>query len=104
EVYEFPKTRFVADFIGSINIFEGEIKSSAKNKVTVSSAGLGAEVTVNHSGALARGAKVSIAVRPEKIAIERKKPGARGTANAIAGKVVDLGYFGQDSLYRVKLA
>lgn len=104
EIYEFPKTRFVADFIGSINIFEGEIKSSAKNKVTVSSAGLGVDVTIAHAGALAKGAKVSIAVRPEKITIERKKPGARAAANSVAGKVVDLGYFGKDSLYRVKLA
>jgi putrescine transport system ATP-binding protein len=104
EIYEFPKTRFVADFIGSINIFEGEVKSSAKNKVTVSSAGLGSDVTVDHSSTLAKGAKVSIAVRPEKITIERKRPGARTAANSVAGKVVDLGYFGKDSLYRVKLA
>ena len=43
-------------------------------------------------------------MRPEKIAIERKKPGAKAAGNAVAGKVVDLGYFGKDSLYRVKLA
>ncbi len=103
EIYEFPRTRFVADFIGSINIFDGEVKSSVKNRVSVSSANLGANVTVEHSGALANGAKVSIAVRPEKISIERKKPGAKAADNAIAGKVVDLGYFGKDSLYRVKL-
>ncbi len=52
---------------------------------------------------LANGARVSVAVRPEKIAIERKQPG-QGGLNAVAGKVVDLGYFGKDSLYRVKLA
>ena len=104
EIYEFPKTRFVADFIGSINIFDGEVKSSARNKVTVASPNLGADVTVDHAGALANGAKISIAVRPEKIAIERKKPGAKAADNAIAGKVVDLGYFGKDSLYRIKLA
>jgi putrescine transport system ATP-binding protein len=104
EIYEFPKTRFVADFIGSINIFDGEVRSSARNKITVSSPNLGTDVTVDHPGALANGAKVAIAVRPEKIAIERKKPGAKAADNAIAGKVIDLGYFGKDSLYRVKLA
>jgi putrescine transport system ATP-binding protein len=104
EIYEFPRTRFVADFIGSINIFEGEVKSSARNKVTVASPGLGADVTVDHAGGLANGTRISIAVRPEKIAIERKKPGAKAADNAIAGKVVDLGYFGKDSLYRIKLA
>jgi putrescine transport system ATP-binding protein len=104
EIYEFPRTRFVADFIGSINIFDGEVKSSARNRVTVASANLGTDVTVDHACALANGAKISIAVRPEKISIERKKPGARAADNAIAGKVVDLGYFGKDSLYRIKLA
>jgi putrescine transport system ATP-binding protein len=104
EIYEFPKTRFVADFIGSINIFDGEVKSSARNRVTVSSPGLGADVTVDHAGGLASGAKISIAIRPEKISIERRKPGAKAADNAIAGKVVDLGYFGKDSLYRIKLA
>jgi putrescine transport system ATP-binding protein len=103
EIYEFPRTRFVADFIGSINIFEGEVKASAKNKVTVASPSLGANVTVDHEGPLANGSKVSIAVRPEKIAIGRKNPGAMAADNAVAGKVVDLGYFGKDSLYRVKL-
>jgi putrescine transport system ATP-binding protein len=103
EIYEFPKTRFVADFIGSINIFDGEVKSATKSKITVASPTLGTDVTVEHQGTIANGAKVAIAVRPEKIAIERKKPGAKAAENAIAGKVMDLGYFGKDSLYRVKL-
>lgn len=103
EIYEFPRTRFVADFIGSINIFDGEVKSSVNGKVTVAAPGLGANVTVDHTDALANGSKISIAVRPEKISIERKKPGAKAADNAIAGKVVDLGYFGKDSLYRIKL-
>jgi putrescine transport system ATP-binding protein len=104
EVYEFPQSRFVADFIGSINIFDGEVRSAAGTRVTVAAPDLGGEVTVDHAGPLAEGAKVAIAVRPEKIGIERKKPGARAAGNAVAGKVVDLGYFGKDSLYRVKLA
>jgi putrescine transport system ATP-binding protein len=104
EIYEFPRTRFVADFIGSINIFDGEVKSSTERKATIASPALGAEVAVDHPTAIAPGTKVAIAVRPEKIAIERKKPGAKAAGNAVAGKVVDLGYFGKDSLYRVKLA
>ena len=47
------------------------------------------------------GSKVSVAVRPEKIAIERGKPPSG--LNVLAGKVTDLGYFGKDSLYRVRL-
>ncbi len=104
EIYEFPRTRFVADFIGSINIFDGEVKSVDKNRVTVSAPALGSNVIVDHQGEPpAPGTKVSIAMRPEKIAIERKEPGAEAAGNTIAGKVIDLGYFGKDSLYRVKL-
>jgi len=102
DIYEFPRTKFVADFIGSINQFEGEVKSSKKGMVTVSIPSAGVEMTVPHDRDMAPGAKVSVAVRPEKLKINRKAP-AKGV-NAVAGTVVDLGYFGKDSLYRVKLA
>jgi putrescine transport system ATP-binding protein len=99
EIYEFPKTRFVADFIGSINLLEGEVKAVKNGEITVACAA--GEIAASHPGGLAKGAKVTLAVRPEKITIERKKPAA--ALNALAGTVVDLGYFGKDSLYRVKL-
>jgi putrescine transport system ATP-binding protein len=101
EIYEYPRTKFVADFIGSINQFEGEVKSSKKGVVTVAVPSLDAEMTVPHDRDLAEGSKVAVAVRPEKLTIARKAP-AKGL-NSVAGTVVDLGYFGKDSLYRVKL-
>ena len=101
EIYEFPKTKFVADFIGSINQFEGTVKSVAKDKATVTCADWGGDVVVGRDAAVEVGQKVSVAVRPEKIAISKKKP-ANG-ANAAEGLVLDLGYFGKDSLYRVRL-
>jgi putrescine transport system ATP-binding protein len=99
EIYEFPKTRFVADFIGSINLLEGEVKTIENGQVTVACPA--GDVVADHSGGLAKGARVTLAVRPEKITIERKKPVT--AVNALTGTVVDLGYFGKDSLYRVKL-
>ncbi|MGH6768001.1 MAG: ABC transporter ATP-binding protein [Xanthobacteraceae bacterium] len=101
EIYEYPKTRFVADFIGSINLFDGEVKSAGNGSVTVTSALAGKDLFADRARDFAKGTKVAVAVRPEKIEISRRKPAE--TRNAIRGKVVDLGYFGKDSLYRVRL-
>ena len=101
EIYEFPKTKFVADFIGSINQFQGAVKSVTKDKAIVACADWGGDIIVDRDANVDVGQNVSVAVRPEKISINRKTP-AKGL-NAVEGKVLDLGYFGKDSLYRVKL-
>ena len=101
EIYEFPKNRFVADFIGSINQFAGTVKSVTKDKAIIACADWTGEIIVDRDAAVEVGQNVSVAVRPEKISINRKKPD-KGI-NTVEGKVLDLGYFGKDSLYRVKL-
>ena len=101
EIYEFPKTKFVADFIGSINQFAGTVKSVTKDKATIACADWPGDITVDRDASIDVGQNVSVAVRPEKISINKKAP-AKGL-NAVEGKVIDLGYFGKDSLYRVKL-
>ena len=101
EIYEFPKTKFVADFIGSINQFAGTVKSVTKDKAIVACADWAGEIIVDRDATVDVGQNVSVAVRPEKISINKKAP-AKGF-NAVEGKVLDLGYFGKDSLYRVKL-
>jgi putrescine transport system ATP-binding protein len=101
EVYEFPQSRFVADFIGSANQFEGVVASISNGMAMVECPTWGT-IAVDHSDGVASGASVAIAVRPEKISIDRQRPAS--SLNAAQGKVMDLGYFGKDSLYRVKLA
>jgi putrescine transport system ATP-binding protein len=101
EIYEFPRSRFVADFIGSINLCEGTVNYSGNGKAVVACEDWATEVTVASAEALPVGSKVSVAVRPEKISIDRQRP--TNDLNVLAGKVTDLGYFGKDSLYRVKL-
>ncbi len=101
EIYEFPKTKFVADFIGSINQFQGTVKSVTKDKAIVACADWVGDIIVDRDATVDVGQNVSVAVRPEKISINKKAP-TKGL-NAIEGKVLDLGYFGKDSLYRVKL-
>jgi putrescine transport system ATP-binding protein len=101
DVYEYPRNKFVADFIGSINQFEGTVKSVTKAEARVSCAAWDGDIVVGCSAAISAGQKVSVAVRPEKIVIGKQRP-AKG-ANAAEGLVLDLGYFGKDSLYRVEL-
>jgi len=100
DIYEYPNCRFSADFIGSINLFDGTVESVADGRVTVAT-GQAGPLVVAHAGAVAPGTPVSVAVRPEKIAIGREPP--QGAANTLQGMVYDLGYFGDRSLFRVRL-
>jgi putrescine transport system ATP-binding protein len=101
EIYEFPRSRFVADFIGSINQFEGTISKVTKGKAAVTCEAWGGEIEVACEDGIGPGEAIAVAVRPEKIAIGRAKPAHKH--NAVKGKVLDLGYFGKDSLYRIQL-
>ncbi len=100
DIYENPNSRFVADFIGSINMVEADVTKVDGDGVEVNAPLLGASVKVAASG-WSVGDKASLAFRPEKVSISRKKP--VGAVNVLKGKVQDFGYFGKDSLYRIKL-
>jgi len=100
-VYEFPRSRFVADFIGSINQFAGSIEDIEQDLAVIATPETGGHIVAHCLDGLAKGATVAVAVRPEKIRIERSRPAT--SVNAFRGKVLDLGYFGKDSLYRVQL-
>jgi putrescine transport system ATP-binding protein len=100
EIYEHPQSRFVADFIGSTNMFDGEVMGKSKQHLRVHVPQLGVEILAVASKEFAVGQKVSVAVRPEKISISQGKP---KSANVLQGVVKDLGYFGKDSLYRIEI-
>ena len=100
EVYEYPNSKFVAGFIGSITSFEGTVLSVDGATATIDVPAIGGVIAARSIPGLEPGAPITLAVRPEKIAISREKPVG---ANAFAGVVDDLGYFGKDSLYKVKL-
>lgn len=101
DVYEHPKSKFVAGFIGSINMVEGEIVAGKGDLVSVLCPALGQPLQVRTTIPYAAGEKVSLAIRPEKLGISRKKP--TSMPNFLKGTVQDFGYFGKDSLYRIKL-
>lgn len=99
-IYEHPRNRFVAEFIGSVNIFEGTVCTVASDYIEIETVQPGIRLRAQCRQLPQQGANIAVAVRPEKIALSREKP--VGTANTLRGVVTDLGYFGKDSLYKIK--
>ena len=102
EIYEAPNSRYVAEFIGDINLFAGRISGSAGEpfNVVCEEEGVTFEVVDAHGNTI--GASVWVALRPEKIRIAATPPAAP-TGNCLAGEVWDIGYLGSTSIYHVKL-
>ena len=100
EIYEFPESRFVADFIGSANIFEGRVSEDGSDHVRVST-NVG-EVYINHGQSVAENKQIWVGLRPEKIHLSITPPKNTGP-NQIMGQVEDIGYLGETSIYKVRL-
>jgi putrescine transport system ATP-binding protein len=103
EIYEYPGSRFVADFIGSVNLFEGRLIEDEPDYVRVRSEELGGTFHVGHGVSAAPDATVWVALRPEKIHISRERPEGDGD-NRVAGVVSEIAYRGDQSVYLVRLA
>jgi putrescine transport system ATP-binding protein len=100
EIYETPSSRFVADFIGTVNLFDGTLVEDEPDHCVVETA-VG-RFYVSHGISGVKGQRLSVAVRPEKIEIAPSAP-ERTDANCFQGKVVESAYFGASSLYRLVL-
>ena len=101
EVYEYPNTRFSAEFIGSTNLFDGHVVEDEPDHIFVETAELPCKMYVNHGVTGPLGMPVTISVRPERIALTRKPP--EGAYNWGRGVVSNIAYLGGYSLYHVKL-
>jgi putrescine transport system ATP-binding protein len=101
EIYEFPSSKFVADFVGSVNIFEGKLVEDEPEYVRIASQELGGILYVSHGISAAPEATVWAAVRPEKVFMSTAAP--EGTDNVVRGAVQDIAYLGDLSIYLVKL-
>jgi putrescine transport system ATP-binding protein len=101
EIYEYPHSEYVADFIGSINKFEGRVVEDETNHVLVESEEAGCELYVSHSADAPAGSQVKVAIRPEKVMISTTPPEQK--RNASQGIVKDIGYLGDVSIYHVQL-
>jgi putrescine transport system ATP-binding protein len=101
EIYEWPNSRWVADFIGSVNLFEGRV---GNDEGTIEGTALGRLRAAEKINA-EPGATVWVAVRPEKVRLIRYEVGRHEQAvaeNGVAATVVDIGYLGDLSLYRLR--
>ncbi|MFT4066236.1 ABC transporter ATP-binding protein [Paraburkholderia sp.] len=101
EVYEYPNSRFSAEFIGSTNLFEGHTVEDEPDHVFIETPDLPCRLHVNHGISGPLGMPVTISVRPERIALTRKPP--EGAYNWGKGVVTNIAYMGGYSLYHVKL-
>ena len=101
DIYESPATKFVADFIGSVNMFEGRVTDDGADSVRIQSEDLGCVVRVDHAVTCGRGATVWTAVRPEKINISRDPLGPAD--NVVRGTVKEIAYMGDVSIYLVQV-
>jgi putrescine transport system ATP-binding protein len=101
EIYEQPRTRWVAAFVGDVNLIDGRVaEAGAGEAVVLDEAGRRYRV----AGDVAAGATVAIAVRPEKVRMQTAPLPDDGNAlNAVRGRVADIGYLGGLSVYKVRL-
>lgn len=100
EIYETPSCKFVADFIGNVNLFDGKLVEDAQDHCVVATEY--GDMYIDHGITGTEGMALSVAVRPEKISLSRTPP-ADPTYNCLKGVISDSGYFGSFSLYRITL-
>jgi putrescine transport system ATP-binding protein len=102
DIYEYPSSRFVAEFIGSVNMFEGRLIEDEPSYVRIECDDLDVPIFVDHGVSSAPGATIWAAIRPEKISIVRERP--ESADNWAAATVSDIAYMGDMSVYLLKLA
>jgi putrescine transport system ATP-binding protein len=100
EIYETPATRFVADFIGNVNLMDGTLEADQPDHVIIGCADC--KHYVGHGITGNEGMAVTVALRPEKIHLSRKQP--EDSYNTAPGAIKELSYFGSFTVYHVELA
>lgn len=101
EIYEHPNSRYSAEFIGSVNVFDGILKEQLDDALLIQSPGLLNPLKVDLDAAVVEGVPVQIALRPEKILLCEEPP--EDGCNYAMGEVVHIAYLGDLSIYHVKL-
>jgi putrescine transport system ATP-binding protein len=105
DIYETPATRFVADFIGNVNLMDGSVSVDEADHVVIDC--VDCQHYVGHGITGTLGMPASVAVRPEKIHLSRELPDetiTHGPYNRVKGKVKNLAYFGAFTVYHLQLA
>ena len=111
DLYEFPNSRFVADFIGQVNLFEGQLTIDEPNHAVISSNEVGVPIYLDHGVTGAANTTLWAAIRPEKIEIHKRVDGvatlkmedAPEGHNVVAGTITHLSYLGSETVFDVTL-
>jgi putrescine transport system ATP-binding protein len=106
ELYETPASRWIAGFVGDINMFEGEVETREANRLTISTGNAGTIVAAEPRRPVAKPV-VCVAIRPEKVKLSRRGPVSDAvnahSINRLEGVVTDVSYLGGLTTYKVKL-
>jgi spermidine/putrescine transport system ATP-binding protein len=111
DLYEFPSSRLVADFIGSVNLFEGKVTHEASDHAVIALPELGLSAWLDHGSGASETASIWLALRPEKVELMKRAdtsspPVMEGTPagyNVAPGVIVDIAYLGSESVYDIRL-
>src|SRR5258708_2332048 len=106
ELYETPASRWIAEFIGDVNLFDGQVESRGNHRLTISTREVGTLVAAEPRNPVTKTA-VSVAIRPEKVKLSRRGPVADAASaqslNRLQGVVMDISYLGGLTIYKVNL-
>ncbi len=100
-IYEYPATRYVADFIGSVNLFDGRVTGESDGVLFIHCDEVGSTMAIAHGEPLPAGTPISVALRPEKMTVTDVKPDSE--FNVLRGVVSEIAYLGDVSIYYVAL-
>ena len=111
DLYEFPNSRFVADFIGQVNLFEGQLTIDEPDHAVITSDEAGVPIYLDHGVTGAAKTTLWAAIRPEKIEIHKRAEGAAPIKmedapeghNVVAGTITHLSYLGSETVFDVAL-
>ncbi len=99
EIYERPNSRWVADFVGDVNLFEGRVGDDGTSVEGTAAGRLRVAAKIDAEP----GTTVWVAVRPEKMRIAPRPAAARTPENCVAATIVDIGYLGDLSIYKLRI-
>src|SRR4030081_2472089 len=105
ELYEAPSSRWIAEFVGDVNLFEGQVASRDAGRLSISTKDAGSIVVAEPRQPITK-TVVSVAIRPEKVKLSRRGPAAHANGhsiNRLGGDVTDVGYLGGLTTYKMKL-
>jgi putrescine transport system ATP-binding protein len=106
DLYEAPRSRWVAEFVGDVNLFDGEVSSREHHRLTVATGDAGTIIVAEPRNPVTK-TVVCVAIRPEKVKLSRRGPASDAVnshaINRLEGVVTDVSYLGGLTTYKVKL-